>query len=288
ESVLLAFMGGLLGLTVAYAGTRMLMALTFPGAQNVPIDASPSGAVIGFAFGLSLLTGVLFGIAPALIAAQTQPADALRSSTRTTASGASMLQRGLVVLQAALSLVLLVGAGVFAQSLNKLQHTDLKVETQNRYIVHINPQAAGYSPTQLEALYRTMEQQFHVLPGILKVGIASYTPMEDNNNSSNIQVQGQPNLDLAASFVKTNADYFPSVGTRLIMGRGIRPQDTSTAVPVAVVNHVSGDQTPARLQCPQKSCGARPKLRPWLSLCIRLKASRTNFSWRRRRRFLRT
>ena len=89
----------------------MLLVLAFPGRTNVPIHASPSLAVLGFALGLSLVTGVLFGVAPAWIAAQAEPADALRSGSRTTAAGASLLQRGLVVLQAALSLVLLVGAG---------------------------------------------------------------------------------------------------------------------------------------------------------------------------------
>jgi len=165
ENVVLAGLSGLAGLVVAYAGTRMLLMLAFPGAQNVPIHASPSMAVMGFACGLSLLTGVLFGVAPAWIAAQAEPVGALRSGARTTATGASLLQRGLVVLQDALSLVLLVGAGLFSQNLNKLQSTDLKLETKNRYIVHINPQAAGYSQTQLEALYRTVEERFHALPG---------------------------------------------------------------------------------------------------------------------------
>src|ERR1019366_8768192 len=117
ESILLAGTGGLLGLAVAYGGARMLLLLAFPGAQNVPIEARPSLAVIGFAFALSMLTGILFGVAPAWISAQAKPADALRSGTRTTASGTSLLQRTLVVLQAALSLVLLVGAGLFSQSL---------------------------------------------------------------------------------------------------------------------------------------------------------------------------
>jgi predicted permease len=236
ESVLLAGMGGIAGLAVAYLGARMLLMLAFPGAHNVPIHASPSLTVIGFACGLSLVTGVLFGVAPALIAAQAKPADALRTGTRTTATGASLLQRSLVVLQAALSLVLLVGAGLFWQSLNKLQNSDMKLEAKNRYIVHINPQAAGYSQTQLEALYRTMEERFHALPGVVKVGIATYTAMEDNNWDTAIQVQGQPNVTLSASFVRGNADYFDSVGTHLVMGRGIGPQDTSTAPPVAVVN----------------------------------------------------
>ena len=236
ESVLLAAMGGLAGLAVAFLGARMLLALAFPGAANVPIDAAPSLPVVGFALGLSLLTGMLFGVAPAWIAAQANPAEALRSSTRTTAAGASLLQRGLVILQAALSLVLLVGAGLFSQSLGKLEHTDLKLDPANRYIVHINPQAAGYLPSQAEVLYRTMEERFHALPGVVKVGICTYTPMEDNNWSNDMQVQGQPTWTGQASFVKGNAEYFDSVGTKVVMGRGFEARDTSTAPPVAVVD----------------------------------------------------
>ena len=236
ESVLLACLGGLAGLTVAYAGAHMLLVLAFPGDRNVPIAASPSPEVIGFAFGISLLTGILFGVAPAWIAAQARPADALRSGSRTTAAGASLLQRVLVVLQAALSLVLLVGAGLFSQSLSKLQSTDLKLDSTNRYIVHINPQAAGYSQTQLEVLYQTMEERFHAIPGVVKVGISNYTPMEDDNWSNGIGVQGKPDPHGMASFVKANADYFDSVGTRVVTGRGIGIQDTSSAPPVAVVN----------------------------------------------------
>jgi len=237
ESVVLAVLSGLMGLLVAYAGTRMLLMLAFPGNQNVPIHASPSLEVLGFAFGLSLVTGVLFGVAPAWIAAQSDPVEALRSGTRTTSTGASLLQRALVVGQAALSLVLLVGAGLFSQSLNKLQSMDMKLDTKNRYIVHFNPQAAGYAQTQVEALYRTMEDRFHAIPGVKKVGITSYTPMEDNNNGWGVTVAGKPHVGGTwASYIKVNADYFDSVGTRLVMGRGIMAQDTSATRPVAVVN----------------------------------------------------
>jgi macrolide transport system ATP-binding/permease protein len=236
ESVLLAGLGGIVGLAVAYAGARMLLAMAFPGAQNIPINAAPSPLVIGFAFALSLLTGILFGVAPAWIAAQAQPAEVLRSGSRTVASGASLLQRGLVVLQASLSLVLLVGAGLFAQSLNKLETSNLHLDSKNRYIIHINPQAAGYATTQLESLYRTMEAQFHAIPGIGKVGIATYTPMEDNNWSNGMQVQGEPDPNKGASFVKGNAEYFDSVGTHVLTGRGFLPQDLSSAPSVAVIN----------------------------------------------------
>jgi macrolide transport system ATP-binding/permease protein len=236
ESVVLAIMGGIAGLAVAYAGAQMLLGLAFPGTQSLPILANPSLPVVGFAGGVSLLTGILFGVAPAWLAASAEPAEALRSGTRTTASGASRLQRTLVVLQAALSLVLLIGAGLFSQSLNKLQHTDLKLEASNRYIVHINPQGAGYSTTQVEALYRNIEQAFHALPGVEKVGISTYTPMEDDNWGEGVQIQGQPSQDKSASWVKANAEYFDSVGTHVVMGRGIGVQDSSSSPAVAVVN----------------------------------------------------
>jgi predicted permease len=141
-----------------------------------------------------------------------------------------------VVLQAALSLVLLVGAGLFSQSLNKLQNADLKLDARNRYIVHINPQAAGYSGIQLEALYRTVEDRFHAVPGVVKVGISTYAPMEDNRSSNYVSVQGYPEARGLAGFVKANPDYFDSVGTKVVMGRGISVRDTSTAPAVAVVN----------------------------------------------------
>ena len=81
-----------------------------------------------------------------------------------------------------------------------------------------------------------MEDRFHALPGVMKVGIASYTPMEDNNNGWSVQVQGQPDLHMSASIVRANAEYFDSVGTRVVMGRGIDVRDTPTAPTVAVVN----------------------------------------------------
>lgn len=235
ESLLLSSLGGVAGLVVAYAGTRLLLALAFPAASS-PIHAGPSTVVLAFACGLAILTGILFGIAPAWIAARTEPADALRSGSRTTVGGASLLQRGLVVAQAGVSLVLLVGAGLFAQSLNRLEHIDLKLDSTNRYIVHFNPQAPGYSQRQVGDLYRMIEQRFHAIPGVEKVGISTYTPMEDNNDGFSVRVQGQPDPHLSASFIKANADYFDSVGTRVIAGRGIQERDTPASTIIAVVN----------------------------------------------------
>ncbi len=236
ESVLLSGMGGLLGLAVSYLGAHALLALAFPDQHNMPVTASPTPLVIGFAFALSLVTGILFGLAPALMAARTQPAESLRSNTRTTAHGASFLQRALVVLQAAVSVVLLVAAGLFAQSLNKAENVDMKLDASNRYIAHINPQAAGYKNTEVELLYQTVIDRFHAIPGVLKVGLATYTPMEANNWGSGVKVQGEPDLNKGASWVKGTPEYFDSVGTHVVMGRGFTLQDTLNAPPVAVVN----------------------------------------------------
>lgn len=236
ESVLLALLSGIVGLAVSYAGTSMLLALAFGDAQRLPVDPSPSLPVLLFACGLMLLTGILFGSAPAWITSQTNPVDALRTGMRSTGSGASLVQRGLVVLQAGLSLVLLTGAGLFAQSLNKLENSTLRLESKNRYIIHINPQAAGYSPSQVDLLYRTIEERFHSIAGVKNVGITVYTPMEDNNWGRGIQVKGQPNPHAGASVVKVNSEYFDSVGTHVLMGRGISERDTLSAPAVAVVN----------------------------------------------------
>ncbi|HET6219018.1 MAG TPA: ABC transporter permease, partial [Acidobacteriaceae bacterium] len=236
ESVLLSGLGGLLGLAVSYLGAHALLALAFPGQHNMPIDAAPSPLIIGFAFVLSLVTGVLFGLAPAVLAARTQPVEALRSNARTTAQGASLLQRALIVLQAALSLVLLVAAGLFVQSLNKAENVDMKLDATNRYIAHINPQAAGYKNTEVEPLYQTIEDRFHGIPGVLKVGLATYTPMEQNNWGSGVKIQGEPDLNKSASWVKATPEYFDSVGTHVVMGRGFTSQDKLKAPPVAVVN----------------------------------------------------
>jgi macrolide transport system ATP-binding/permease protein len=240
ESIVLSCMGGLAGLGVAYAGTRMLLSLAFPDALGLPIHADPSPIVLGFAFALSLITGLVFGIAPAWITSHSEPVEALRGSNRSTQDRSSLVRRSLVVLQAALSLVLLVGAGLLTKSLNKLEHQDFGLQTQNRVVVHINPQNADYKPEQLQALYDQIEHRFASLPGVERLGIATYTPLEGDNWGEGVSVQGRPepgpNDRIGASWARVSPDFAQTIGQRVLRGRGITEQDTATSHLVAVVN----------------------------------------------------
>src|SRR5271163_2442294 len=240
ESLLLGCVGGLAGLAVAYAGTRMILALAFPDSPNLPIAASPSLAVLGFAFLLSLLTGVIFGVVPAWITSRADPAEALRGANRSTRDRASLPQRSLIVFQAALSLVLLVGAGLLTKSLRNMEHQNFGIQTSNRYVLHLDPAGAGYTPEKLPAFYQTLEQQFGSVPGVQSVGLALYSTLEGNNWGEGVRVEGRPapgpNDDNGSSWDRVSAKFFETVGQPVLRGRGFAEQDTATSPRVAVVN----------------------------------------------------
>jgi predicted permease len=187
-----------------------------------------------------MATGLLFGIAPAWITSHSEPAEALRGSNRSTRDGSSLLQRSLVVVQAALSLVLLVGAGLLTRSLNKLEHQSFGLQTENRVVVHISPDNAGYKPNQLQSIYDQIEQSFGALPGVERVGLASYSPLDGDNWGEGVFVQGRPepgpNDHIGASWARVSSGFFETIGQKVLRGRGIGRQDTATSTSVAVVN----------------------------------------------------
>lgn len=240
ESLVLSLMGGAAGLAVAYAGTKMLLTLAFPNSPHIPIHASPSLPVIAFAFGLTLLTGLVFGIAPAWITSRSQPAEALRGANRATRGSASLLQRSLVIFQAALSLVLLVGAGLLSKSLGKLEHQDFGVQTTNRFVLHIDPESAGYKPEQLQALYTQIEDKFHAIPGVDHVALSGYSPLEGDSWGEGVNIQGHPepgpDEDNGARWLRVGPEMLDLIGQSVLRGRGISEQDTASAPGVAVVN----------------------------------------------------
>jgi macrolide transport system ATP-binding/permease protein len=240
ESVILSCIGGLAGLVVAYAGCRTILALAFPDARNMPVDASPSLTVLGFAFVVSLVTGVLFSTGPAWLSSHAQPAEALRGVNRSTKDRSSVPQKALVVLQAALSIVLLCGAVLMTRTLSNLEHQNFGIATHNRYVLHIDPIGAGYTIDRLPALYRQIEDRFQALPGVLHLSLAMYSPLEGDNWGECVIQQGhpapRPGDHCGSTWVRVSRGYLDSIGVPIVRGRDFSEQDTATSPQVVLVN----------------------------------------------------
>ena len=240
ESVVLSCLGGLAGLAVAYAGSHTILLLAFPDAKNLTVDARPSLTVLGFAFLVSLLTGVLFGTAPAWLLSHTQPAEALRGVNRSTRDRSSLPQKALVVIQASLSLVLLAGAILMSKSLANLEHQNFGVATANRYVLQFDPEGAGYTVERLPALYKEMEARFAALPGVANAALALYSPLQGNNWGDCVIQQGYPapgpNSKCGATWDRVSPHFLEAVGVPVVRGRGLTEQDTATSQLVVLVN----------------------------------------------------
>ncbi|TMJ79108.1 MAG: FtsX-like permease family protein, partial [Alphaproteobacteria bacterium] len=239
ESVLLAVGGGLAGLLVAVAAARLLLSLAFHSAHFLPISPMPSLMVLAFAFGLALLTGIIFGAAPAWFATRTNPAEALRGSGRSTSDHSSFARKALLIVQATLSVALVAGATMLAQSLNKLEHQDFGYKIQGRVLVDFLRPPAAYTPPKLAALYRAVEDRFDRLPGVQGSGLALYNPLTDNWGEL-ILVAGHPapklNEEAGASWDRVSADYMQNFGMQIVRGRAFTRADNETSEPVAIVN----------------------------------------------------
>src|SRR5258708_495287 len=180
ESVLLAIGGGIVGLLVAMAAARLLLALAFHSAHFLPISTVPSLMVLAFAFALALATGIIFGAAPAWFATRTDPVDALRGSGRGTSDRSSVARKALLLVQAAFSGVLVAGATMLGRSLNKLEHQDFGYQVPGRVVVEMHNPPATYSDAKLRALYRQLEDRLNRLPGVQGSGTALYNPLHHN------------------------------------------------------------------------------------------------------------
>jgi predicted permease len=239
ESVLLAVGGAIAGLFVAFGASRLLLALAFQDAEFLPVDTAPSLIVLAFAFALALITGVLFGAAPAWFATRTHPAEALRGASRSTSDRSSFARKALLVVQATLSVVLVAGATMLARSLNKLEHQDFGYPVDGRVEIDMNTPPASYSPARLASLYREMEARLNRIPGVQGAGLALYNPFTDNWGEM-VLVAGhpQPKMDEEhnASWDRVSANYLQDLGVTMLRGRLFNAADNETSENVAVVN----------------------------------------------------
>ena len=242
ESILLSLFGGLGGLGIAFAGTRLILHFAFPsssGIASVPISASPSMPVLLFALIISLATGVAFGIAPAWMATRVDPMESLRGASRSTARAGSLPRKTLVVLQAALSLVLLSAAGLLTAALQNLENQNSGFEQDRRLVVSINPRLTGYRSAQLPTLYSRIHDSLATVPGVSSVALCLYSPQSGGGWGTGVAVDGGPAAgprdDSSASWNRVTAGYFDVIGTPIVKGRGISIEDAAASRPVAVI-----------------------------------------------------
>jgi len=243
ESLLLAVIGGVLGIAVAYAGTRLILHLAFRigGPNNfIPIDATPSWPVLLFTLAMSVLTGVIFGIVPAWMTSHAEPIEALRGANRSVGGHRSWAQRSLVIGQVAMSLVLLSAAALLGRSLRNLEHQNFGFETEGRYIAWINPILSNYKPELMEPMFRKIDDRLRQIPGVRMVAPALYAPMTGDSWNDGIRVAGRPEPgakeDTGAGWARVMPGFFETLGTKMALGRPITEDDTATTRKVAVIN----------------------------------------------------
>ena len=243
ECVTLAVIGGALGISVAYAGTRLILYLAFQigGPDNyVPIDATPSVPVLLFALCVSVVTGIIFGIAPAWVTSHAEPVEALRGAHRSVGGRRSWTQKSLVIGQAAMSLVLISTAALLAQSLRNLEHQDFGFETQGRYLASINPMLGNYKPEQLEPMFRQIDDRLRQVPGVRMVAPVLYAPMSGDSWNDGVRIEGRPEPaakeDTSAGWARVMPGFFETIGAKIVLGRPITDDDTPATRKVAVVN----------------------------------------------------
>jgi predicted permease len=239
ESVLLAIGGGIAGLFVAMAAGRLLLSLAFHNAEFLPISTQPSLPVLAFAFGVALLTGIVFGAAPAWFATRTDPIEALRGSSRSTSDHSSFPRKALLILQATLSVVLVAAAAMLGRSLNRLEHQDFGYQIAGRVVVSLNRPPATYTQPKLTALYRQLEERLNRLPGVHGSGLALYNPLTDNWGEL-VLVSGHPipkmSEEAGASWDRVSTEYLQNLGMTFLRGRAFNAADNEGSAPVAIVN----------------------------------------------------
>ena len=239
ESVVLSILGAAAGLIIAMAAARLLLSLAFSGAIILPIETTPSPLVLAFASGLALVTGLLFGAAPAWFATRTDPIEALRGSGRTAGDRASFARTALLVVQATLSVVLVAGSAMLGRSLGNLEGQDFGFNRDGRVLVTVGRPSATITGERLTALYRDLQGRLARIPGVQGAGLALYNPLT-NNWGEGILIAGKPQPapgeQTGASWDRVTHDYLQLLGTKLAKGRHFTEADNETAEAVAIVN----------------------------------------------------
>jgi putative ABC transport system permease protein len=245
ESLTLSMFGAVGGIAVAYVGARLILYLAFGGADaTIPVGAAPSIPVLLFALGISLMTGVVFGIAPAWMSSHAEPIEALRGANRSVGGargvfGTAGAQKTLVIVQVAVSVVLLSAAAMLGQSLRNLEHQNFGFDPRGRYLVSIDPKLSNYKQEELSPLFQEIEEHLRAITGVRMVSGANHAPMT-GAWAHDIRIEGKPEPSLKDEFssgwTRVTPGFVESFGDKIVMGRSITDEDNANTRPVAVIN----------------------------------------------------
>jgi predicted permease len=241
ESMLLAAMGGALGILIGYWARQLLPG---PPGQTLPMDWK----VLAFVLAITLVTGIVFGIAPALRGTGMNVSSALKETSRSVVGGRSLLGKALLVVQVAISLVLLIGAGLFLQTLQNLRHVDVGFNPQNLLLFRVNPALNRYDEKKMTGLYQQLIERIGSVPGVRAVAMSNPALLSGSVNSTSIYIQGrvypvgraQNNaLDNGINRLVISPNFFEVMGIPIVRGRGFTDRDGATAAKAVVINEAA-------------------------------------------------
>ena len=233
ESVLLSTLGGGLGVLVGYWSRALL-----PFGQNAPLD----WRVFGFVAAVSMLTGVLFGLVPALRATRVDLAGAMKETSRSVTGSRSFLSKGLLVLQVGMSLVLIIGAGLFLRTLQNLKSVDVGFDSNNLLMFNVNPSVNRYDADRTALIFRQVLERMSALPGVKAAALTRTTLLSGNTSTSSMWKQGQTSQTAAEEemyMMDVSPTFFATMGIPVQVGRGFTDRDNRTAPKVAIINEAS-------------------------------------------------
>ncbi len=250
ESVVLALIGGTVGFAIAWWG---VFALAASGAVNPDLRLRPTLTVAGLSAAVTVTTAMLFGLAPAFRATRMSLADAIKEAGASTQDRARMrLGKALIAGQVALSVTLLVGAGLFIRTLRTLETADIGFARENIVIADVDPSTLGYKAHRLRTFYDEFLDRVRRIPGVGSAALAGMTPMGEYARSRSFSAEGyqpQPGERLVAYSNPVSSGYFTTLGIPMLLGRDFRPEDEPAVTPsdndMAAIGRMSGGSNEA-------------------------------------------